>query len=235
MAKKSIQWNPVLGPFMNLSGTVFVDRGNSAKAHRSLEAAGEGMKARRTSLFIFVEGTRHSEETPTLLPFKKGAFHLAQKGGIPIIPVVVENYWRLYHKGVFGTGVIRVKSAFFFYIRRYRKVKTLMPFTVLPPVATTGLTAEDITPFSNRLRDQMLTTLREISVKVPTNESGDKSDDRRTPTPRAPSVPTEAGPRNEGVPSIATITSSQTLKKEGSETGTETEEDEGMVLVGRPG
>lgn len=110
-----------------------------------------------------------------------------------------------------------------------------MPFTVLPPVATTGLTAEDITPFSNRLRDQMLTTLREISVKVPTNESGDKSDDRRTPTPRAPSVPTEAGPRNEGVPSIATITSSQTLKKEGSETGTETEEDEGMVLVGRPG
>ena len=115
MAKKSIQWNPVLGPFMNLSGTVFVDRGNSAKAHRSLEAAGEGMKARRTSLFIFVEGTRHSEETPTLLPFKKGAFHLAQKGGIPIIPVVVENYWRLYHKGVFGTGIIRVKSAFFLF------------------------------------------------------------------------------------------------------------------------
>lgn len=112
MAKKSIQWNPVLGPFMNLSGTVFVDRGNSAKAHRSLEAAGEGMKARQTSIFIFVEGTRHSEETPTLLPFKKGAFHLAQKGGIPIIPVVVENYWRLYHKGVFGTGTIKVKSAF---------------------------------------------------------------------------------------------------------------------------
>jgi len=215
MAKKSIQWNPVLGPFMNLSGTVFVDRGNSAKAHRSLEAAGEGMKARQTSIFIFVEGTRHSEETPTLLPFKKGAFHLAQKGGIPIIPVVVENYWRLYHKGVFGTGIIRVK--------------------VLPPVATTDLTAEDITPFSNRLRDQMLTTLREISVKVSTSESGDKSDDRRTPTPRAPSVPIEAGPRNEGVPSIATITSSRTMKKEGSETGTETEEDEGMVLVGRPG
>lgn len=111
MAKKSIQWNPVLGPFMMLSGTVFVDRGNSAKAQRSLQAAGEGMKARCTSLFIFAEGTRHSEEAPTLLPFKKGAFHLAVKGGIPIIPVVCENYWRLYHKGVFGFGTIKIKSA----------------------------------------------------------------------------------------------------------------------------
>lgn len=110
MAKKSIQWNPVLGPFMNLSGTVFIDRGNSAQAHRSLEAAGEGMKARKTSLFIFAEGTRHSEEKPNLLPFKKGAFHLAVKGGIPIVPVVCENYWRLYHNGVFGTGTIKIRG-----------------------------------------------------------------------------------------------------------------------------
>ena len=113
MAKKSIKWNPALGLFMRLSGTVFVDRGNSAKAQRSLEEAGEGMKARRTSLFIFAEGTRHIEETPNLLPFKKGAFHLAVKGGIPIIPVVCENYWRLYHKGVFGSGTIKVKGTLF--------------------------------------------------------------------------------------------------------------------------
>lgn len=112
MAKKSIQWNPVLGPFMKMSGTVFIDRGNSANAHRSLEAAGEGMKARRTSIFIFPEGTRHSEETPSTLPFKKGAFHLAVKGGIPIVPVVCENYWRLYRKGVFGSGTIKIKGEF---------------------------------------------------------------------------------------------------------------------------
>ena len=112
-----------------------------------------------------------------------------------------------------------------------------MLFTVLPPIATTDLTAEDITPFSNRVRDQMLTTLREISVKVSCSESTEKSDDRTTPTPRAVSVPTEATPRNEGVPlksSVTSLSDSQPLKKEGSENGTETEEDEGMILVGRP-
>lgn len=112
MAKKSIQWNPLLGPWMNMSGSVFIDRGNTAHAHRSLEAAGEGMKARRTSIFIFAEGTRHSTEVPSMLPFKKGAFHLAVKGGIPIVPVVCENYWRLYRKGIFGSGVIKIKGEF---------------------------------------------------------------------------------------------------------------------------
>lgn len=68
------------------------------------------MKARRTSIFIFAEGTRHSEETPDLLPFKKGAFHLAQKAGVPIVPVVCENYWRLYHKGVFESGKLKVRG-----------------------------------------------------------------------------------------------------------------------------
>jgi lysophosphatidate acyltransferase len=112
MAKKEIQWSPVLGPFMTMSGTVFIDRGNSASAHRSLEAAGEAIKARKTSLFIYPEGTRHSQEVPDLLSFKKGAFHLAVQSGLPIVPIVTENYWRLYHKGVFDEGTIRVRGSY---------------------------------------------------------------------------------------------------------------------------
>jgi lysophosphatidate acyltransferase len=230
MAKKSIQWNPVLGPFMMLSGTVFVDRGNSAKAQRSLQAAGEGMKARRTSLFIFAEGTRHSEEAPTLLPFKKGAFHLAVKGGIPIIPVVCENYWRLYHKGIFGSGPIKIK--------------------ILPPVPTAGLTADEVSALTIRVRDQMLTTLRGISVQVPSSKSEQSPDpaerdsglaDQGTPTPNSIAPGDDASgvnlPSETVTPSkfeTASTTVSQLPKKEGSENGTETEEDEGMVLVGRP-
>jgi len=220
MAKKSIKWNPALGLFMSMSGTVFVDRGNSANAHRSLEEAGEGMKARRTSLFIFAEGTRHMEEMPDLLPFKKGAFHLAVKGGIPIIPVVCENYWRLYHKGVFGSGTIKVK--------------------VLPPVPTTGLTIDEVSALTTRVRDQMLATLREISVTVPLKESqelrvtgslGDTTPvDQGTPTPTIPVEPTPTASPTES----ASTTASQVLRKDGSENGTETEEDEGMVLVGHP-
>jgi lysophosphatidate acyltransferase len=226
MAKKSIQWNPVLGPFMMLSGTVFVDRGNSAKAQRSLQVAGEGMKARRTSLFIFAEGTRHSEEAPNLLPFKKGAFHLAVKGGIPIIPVVCENYWRLYHKGVFGFGTIKIK--------------------ILPPVPTTDLTADAVSALADRVRDQMLTTLREISIRVPSSELEQSPGpaepdsglaDRATPTPFTSGDVSGVEVPNEVVtpPKYETVsTTVSQLPKEGSENGTETEEDEGMVLVGRP-
>jgi lysophosphatidate acyltransferase len=109
MAKKSLQFSP-LGPFMFMSGSVFVDRGNSASARRSLEAAAATIKSEKVGLWAFVEGTRNNAEIPDLLPFKKGAFHLAVQGQIPIVPVVAENYWNMYHSGHFGTGKIKVKG-----------------------------------------------------------------------------------------------------------------------------
>jgi lysophosphatidate acyltransferase len=95
---------------MALSGTIFVDRGNSAKARRSLQEAGDGMKARKSSLWMYPEGTRNNQPEPNVLPLKKGGFHLAIQAGLPIVPVVSENYWRLYHKGVFESGVIKMKG-----------------------------------------------------------------------------------------------------------------------------
>lgn len=98
---------------MLLSGAVFVNRGNSKQAYESLKEAGETMKRQQTSLWIFPEGTRSSQETSNLLPFKKGAFHLAVQAGLPIIPVVCENYWRLYRTGVLESGVLQLKGNFF--------------------------------------------------------------------------------------------------------------------------
>lgn len=48
------------------------------------------------SLWVFPEGTRSSKPDPTLLPFKRGAFHLAVQAQVPIVPVVCENYHRLF-------------------------------------------------------------------------------------------------------------------------------------------
>lgn len=109
VSKKSIQYTP-LGPFMSMSGAVFINRGNNASALRSLAAAGETVKSQRLSLWVYPEGTRRSGEDDALLPFKKGAFHLAVQGGLPIIPIVTENYWRIYHKGIFGGGTIKVRG-----------------------------------------------------------------------------------------------------------------------------
>lgn len=110
MAKKELQWVPLLGQFLQFSGAIFVDRGNSAQAIRSLTAAGETMKARNQSIWLFAEGTRSMRPYHDMLPFKKGAFHLAVNAQVPIVPVVVENYYKLYRQGVFESGVIKVKG-----------------------------------------------------------------------------------------------------------------------------
>lgn len=110
VAKKELQWTPLLGQFMTLSGAVFVDRGNNAAAIRSLAAAGETIRSRHTSLWMFPEGTRSMRPYNDMKSFKKGAFHMAVQAGVPIVPVVCENYWRLYRQGVFEEGVLKVKG-----------------------------------------------------------------------------------------------------------------------------
>jgi len=112
MAKSQIKFLPLLGQWMWIAGTIFVDRGKDRrKAVDTLTHVGEVMKAQHTSLWIFPEGTRSMRQNDDLLPFKKGAFHLAVQAGLPIIPVVYENYWRLYRKGVFEGGTLKVRGA----------------------------------------------------------------------------------------------------------------------------
>jgi lysophosphatidate acyltransferase len=238
MAKKELRWSP-LGPFMSLGRAIFVDRGNSAKAIQSLADAGEAMKKQGTSLWVFPEGTRSSSEKPAMLPFKKGGFHLAVQAGIPIVPVVTQNYWWLYHAGVFNHGLIKVKGKPSFPISHR---STLIP-AVLAPIPTAGLTDADVPTLAERVHDDMLTTLLEISPREtelsvstpptaemvpPVTESTDPSE-RVSESTHPPSMV-----ESESQPPLL-MESIYTRKTDGSENGTETEEDEGMVLVGRPG
>ena len=78
---------------MALSGTVFIDRSNSTSAHAAFDKAATEMRKERQSVFIFPEGTRSYAAGPEMGAFKKGAFHLAVKAGVDIVPVVAGNYW----------------------------------------------------------------------------------------------------------------------------------------------
>lgn len=51
MAKKELQWAPLLGQYMSLSGAVFVDRSNNKDALKALAAAGDDMKSKGVSRF----------------------------------------------------------------------------------------------------------------------------------------------------------------------------------------
>ena len=118
-AKKSLQNIPFLGWYMTLSGTVFIDRVDRNQAMKAFEGAAREMREHRQNVFIFPEGTRSYAEKPVLLPFKKGAFHLAVQAGVDIVPVVTENYSRLLNVKArrFNVGNIRVKGTCFYSYR----------------------------------------------------------------------------------------------------------------------
>jgi lysophosphatidate acyltransferase len=111
-AKKSLARVPFLGWFMSLSGTVFIDRVDRSQAMKAFEGAAREMKEHRQNVFIFPEGTRSYAREPVLLPFKKGAFHLAVQAGVDVCPVVAENYSRVLDVAAkrFVEGTIRVKG-----------------------------------------------------------------------------------------------------------------------------
>lgn len=113
-AKKSLAAIPFLGWFMALSRTVFIDRANRETAMKAFDGAATEMTTNRQSVFIFPEGTRSYSDTPTLLGFKKGAFHLAVKAGAPIVPIVTENYSHVLSPRArrFNAGTIRIKGRF---------------------------------------------------------------------------------------------------------------------------
>ena len=106
VAKKSLFKVPVVGWSMSLTGYISIDRDNPAEAVKSMEEASERM-GEGISVVIFPEGTR--SETGALLPFKRGAFMLAKKSGVPIVPVAVQGTNRIKKKGSFLVNPARVR------------------------------------------------------------------------------------------------------------------------------
>lgn len=128
-----------------LSKTVFIDRANRATSRATFDTAAQTMKSHRQSVFIFAEGTRSYASTPELLPFKKGAFHLAVQAQVPIVPVVCANY----------NHVLDVKG------KRFRP--GVVEVTALPPIRTVGMTSENVDALLEQTRSAMMEELIRLS------------------------------------------------------------------------
>lgn len=205
MAKRELLYTPLLGQFMYLSKAVFVNRAKREDAVKVFAKVASEMKrksvgrgcccvypqssprrltppsrARQLSLFIFPEGTRSASAVPSLLPFKKGAFHLAVQAQLPIVPIVCENYARVYHakSKCFDGGEIVVRGAcrcsyssglcnapvptltfsFSWCMCAYPAAP------VLPPISTEGLTSshDDIQALTDKTRNAMLEAIEDL-------------------------------------------------------------------------
>lgn len=146
VAKKELLKIPVLGQGLNFVNIIAIDRSNPEKALASMA------KARRVmedgySFGVFVEGTRAMPGE--LLPFKKGAFHLALQTASPIIPVAITNTdWMMGKRtGVAYSGTIEL--------------------ALLPPIETKS---------ENGLKD-VITLLTDTRVAIASELSKNNADD----------------------------------------------------------
>jgi len=107
VAKKELLKVPVMGQGMSFVNIIAIDRSNPEKARESMAKARSVMDS-GYSFGVFVEGTRALPGQ--LLPFKKGAFHLAIQTNADIIPVAIKNTDVLMGKrtGVAYPGVIEM-------------------------------------------------------------------------------------------------------------------------------
>jgi 1-acyl-sn-glycerol-3-phosphate acyltransferase len=88
VAKEELFRVPVFGAAMRRAGYIPLDRSDGRKAIKSIRKAADRI-ASGTSVVIFPEGTRTVDGS--LLPFKRGAFMLAGKAGVPIVPFTING------------------------------------------------------------------------------------------------------------------------------------------------
>lgn len=138
VAKKEAKNVPGFGQAFQLAGVAFIDRADAGQARAAMAPAVDKLRA-GTSLVIAPEGTR--SPTPRLGPFKKGAFHLAMQGEVPMVPIVIRNAGEVMWRGAQTVRPGRVEVV------------------VLPPVDTSGWTRETVGKHRDAVREQFAHTL----------------------------------------------------------------------------
>jgi len=144
VAKRELLKVPVLGVGMGFVNIIAIDRTNPERAVASMQKARDVM-ADGYSFGVFVEGTRAMPGE--LLPFKKGAFHLALQTDAAIIPVAIKNTdWMMGKRtGVAYSGEIEM--------------------VLLPAIETAGRTSEDLMELLTKTRSAIANELKTIIEK----------------------------------------------------------------------
>jgi len=132
-----LQWRAVLGiklrkiPVFSwialLAGHIFIDPRRTPEAIATLNAAAEKIHS-GLSVLIFPEGAHH--DSPELLRFRSGGFHLAVHAAVPIVPLAAVERRRPGSSGSVHTLELYVET----------------------PIPTTGCTADDVPELVERAR-----------------------------------------------------------------------------------
>ncbi|XP_053908049.1 1-acyl-sn-glycerol-3-phosphate acyltransferase alpha isoform X2 [Cuculus canorus] len=96
IAKRELLYMGAVGLACWLGGIIFIDRKRPRDAIGVLAQAADTMLRHDVRVWVFPEGTRNHEGS--MLPFKRGAFHLAVQAQVPVVPIVISSYRHFYSK-----------------------------------------------------------------------------------------------------------------------------------------
>ena len=96
MAKRELLRVPFFGWALWASKHIIVKRARSKDVAAAMAGACDRL-ARGMSVVVFPEGTRSTDGR--LLPFKRGGFRMAEKAGVPIVPVTLNGSGALMRRG----------------------------------------------------------------------------------------------------------------------------------------
>ncbi|MBI5886876.1 MAG: 1-acyl-sn-glycerol-3-phosphate acyltransferase [Deltaproteobacteria bacterium] len=110
VAKKSLFTIPLVGWAMSFAGYIGIERENAQEAYKSMEEAADKIK-NGISVLVFPEGTRNATDAP-LLPLKRGAFMLAARSGVDVVPVAIKGTRDIMKRGSLLIHPAKVEISF---------------------------------------------------------------------------------------------------------------------------
>ena len=141
VGKKELARIPFFGWVFRATGQVLIDRQDSASARAALDDSLSNMPP-GISVYVCPEGTRSQDGT--LLPFKKGAFHIAMQLKLPVVPLTLD-----------GAHLLMPKHA---WLPRPGTVRLL----ISPPIDTSGWTVERMDEQVAQVRDLIARNLERL-------------------------------------------------------------------------
>ncbi|TRZ11850.1 hypothetical protein HGM15179_015267 [Zosterops borbonicus] len=144
IAKRELLYLGTVGWACWLSGIIFIERHRRDAAIRVISRTAGTMRRENLCVWVFPEGTRNPGRS--MLPFKRGAFHLAVQAQVPIVPIVISPYCD------------------FFSSKEKRFTSGTCTIQVLPRVETRGLSPKDVPELTESVWQAMAKALAEMSM-----------------------------------------------------------------------
>lgn len=141
VAKDALFRMPMFGPAMRWGGDIPLVRGQGESVRAMFQECEAALEA-GISVMMFPEGTRASTEE--LMRFKDGAFSLALRAKVPVLPIAVAGTRQMWKKGTLQ-------------LRRAHACAK-----VLPAIDTADMTLDDVSTLRDLARDSIATALPDL-------------------------------------------------------------------------